>query len=187
MTALVAIHDADGRFEPIVPEDDPICKQWLFQTFFVGDAKDRGNDEWAWGLEPLLERVEAEWSKQVESDEEGGSSGDERRKAGHGMPEPARHSGEQTETAIPGEIKELERTTPPLHCDDGQWVNNKRAAKLEGIKTESLAKYRKEGIKNADHTLGRDTKGRIWRRGGTQHSHPWYLRSSLLSESSDSE
>jgi hypothetical protein len=68
VTALVAIHDADGRFEPIVCEEDPISKHWLFSILRVGIVNGKGTDEWAQALEPLFERVEAEWSKLVESD-----------------------------------------------------------------------------------------------------------------------
>lgn len=60
VTAFVAIHDADGRFEPIVPADDPICKHWLFEMWLLGKADRMRNIICAAGLEPLLERLEAE-------------------------------------------------------------------------------------------------------------------------------
>ena len=75
VTALVAIHDADGRFEPIVPKDDPIHKGWLFDIFGIGWVGSQGRDEWAPALEPLLARVEAEWTKLVEPTEERGGLG----------------------------------------------------------------------------------------------------------------
>jgi hypothetical protein len=83
-------------------------------------------------------------------------------------------------------IENLERVTPPLDREDGKWVNNKRAAILEGFMTETLGTYRKSGIQNSDKTLGCDQEGRIWRRNGTPKSHPWYLRSTLLTEQADS-
>ncbi|MGO8691869.1 MAG: hypothetical protein ACLQLG_19780 [Thermoguttaceae bacterium] len=77
------------------------------------------------------------------------------------------------------EISELESKTPPLDRGSGKWVNNKRAADLEGVGTRTLADYRTQGIKNTAGTFGRDKDGRIWRREGTPRSHPWYLRLTL--------
>jgi hypothetical protein len=81
------------------------------------------------------------------------------------------------------EISALEKTTPPLDRDSGKWVNNKRAAEIEGVETRTLADYRTQGIKNAAGTLGRDKDGRVWRREGTPNAHPWYLRSTLRAAS----
>ncbi len=71
VAALVAIHDVNGRFEPIVPEDDPIYKHYLFGTYLTGFAGAMGSDEWAPALEPLLERVEAEFARLDETDQAG--------------------------------------------------------------------------------------------------------------------
>ncbi len=80
------------------------------------------------------------------------------------------------------EIAELERITPPLVKHDGQWVNNKTAAELEGLQPRSLASYRGLGIQNAARNLGRDPDGRVWRRTGTDNAHPWYLKITLKSQ-----
>ena len=79
-------------------------------------------------------------------------------------------------------IEELEAQTPPFHRDSALWVRNTRAAKLEGVETETLKSYRYGGVHNTEKTLGRDPDGRVWRRPGTSNSHPWYLRSTLKSE-----
>ncbi len=84
---------------------------------------------------------------------------------------------------IGDEITALEKNTPPLDRDSGKWVNNKRAAKIEGVETRTLADYRTQGIKNAASDLGRDKDGRVWRREGTPGSHPWYFRSTLRADS----
>ncbi len=80
------------------------------------------------------------------------------------------------------EISALEAATPPLDRESGKWVRNKRAAQIEGVETRTLADYRLSGVKNAAGTLGRDKDGRVWRREGTPHAHPWYLRSTLLAK-----
>ena len=77
-------------------------------------------------------------------------------------------------------IEELEQKTPVLDRDDGQWVTNKVAANIENLKTPTLTQYRHAGISNKGKTLGKDKDGRVWRRNGTPHSHPWYLRSTLV-------
>jgi hypothetical protein len=74
-------------------------------------------------------------------------------------------------------LQELKSTTPKLTTGDGIWVSNKLAAKLEGVKTRTLADYRCNGISNG--LLGRDHQGRVWRKPGTKNSHPLYLRSTL--------
>jgi len=80
------------------------------------------------------------------------------------------------------EIIALEQSTPPLDRNSGKWVNNKRAADIEGVGTRTLADYRSLGIKDAAGNLGRDKDGRVWRREGTPKAHPWYLRSTLLAK-----
>ncbi len=80
------------------------------------------------------------------------------------------------------EIGAIEKDTPPLDRNSGNWVSNKRAADIEGIGARTLADYRSLGIKNAAGNLGRDTYGRVWRREGTPRAHPWYLRSTLLAK-----
>lgn len=98
---------------------------------------------------------------------------------GAGSTTPAAGKTEQGEGDGDKKISELESATPPLDRDSGKWVSNKRAAELEGVETRTLADYRLQGIRNAAKTLGRDKDGRVWRRQGTQNSHPWYLRSTL--------
>lgn len=89
-------------------------------------------------------------------------------------------NAEQSKYPSPdSDIVLLEQSTPPINKTNGEWVNNKRAAKIDGIETRTLARYRSSGIANTDNTLGRDTDGRVWRRRGTSGSHPWYLRSTL--------
>ena len=78
-------------------------------------------------------------------------------------------------------LSELEKKTPPLNRDDGSWVLSKLAAELDSRETDTLRSYRHKGLVNTSRTLGRDKDGRIWRREGMEHSHPWYLRSSLKS------
>lgn len=76
-------------------------------------------------------------------------------------------------------ILRLEEMTPPFDRENGEWVSNTVAAKLDHVKARSLANYRRDGIANKSNNLGRDPSGRVWRRPGLDHSHPWYLRSSL--------
>lgn len=78
-------------------------------------------------------------------------------------------------------IDKLEALTPSLNKTNGEWVNNKRAASLEGIEARTLSSYRSKGAANDDGNFGRDNDGRVWRREGTPKSHPWYLRSTLVS------
>ncbi len=97
------------------------------------------------------------------------------------FPPPAAGKG-NGEVATANETIALEKNTPPLDRNSGAWVNNKRAAAIEGVETRTLADYRVRGVKNAAGTLGRDKDGRVWRREGTPNSHPWYLRSTLLAK-----
>ena len=90
------------------------------------------------------------------------------------------------ETQTDSEIAKLEAETPSLDRENGNWVSNKTAAKIEGIQAETLADYRKVGIRNSERKLGRDHDGRVWRREGTPNSHPWYLKSSLVNEQAKS-
>lgn len=77
---------------------------------------------------------------------------------------------------------DLEEATPQLDKNNGQWVKNKVAANLDGIETGSLKTYRYQGQKNSDKNFGCDVNGRVWRRAGTERSHPWYLKKSLTSQ-----
>ena len=77
------------------------------------------------------------------------------------------------------EMAELEKSIPSLDRKSGEWVSNTEAAEIEGVKTETLKRYRTDGMRNADASLGRDADGRVWRRSGTKSAHPWYLKSSL--------
>ena len=79
------------------------------------------------------------------------------------------------------QVAELEATIPPLDKSDGTWVKNTAAARLENVETRTLSSYRNKGVMNESKTLGRDVFGRQWRRDGTPGSHPWYLRSTLVS------
>lgn len=80
------------------------------------------------------------------------------------------------------EIDQLAAETPPLDKNSALWVDNKRAAAIDGVETRTLADYRAKGIKNAERTVGRDNDGRVWRREGTPGSHPWYLRKTLCAK-----
>lgn len=80
------------------------------------------------------------------------------------------------------QLATLQKVTPQLDKGNGQWVSNKLAADLDGVKARTLADYRQDGIRNTTGTLGKDRDGRIWRRPGTPTSHPWYLKSSLKSQ-----
>ena len=95
-------------------------------------------------------------------------------------PDRAVKAGKQYHRAA-DDLADLEKTAPLFNADGGRWVRNKVAAKLEGIATRSLARYRGKGLTADDGSLGRDPDGRIWRRPGTPSSHPWYLRSTLKS------
>jgi hypothetical protein len=77
------------------------------------------------------------------------------------------------------EMAEPEKSIPSLDRKSGEWVSNTKAAEIEGVKTETLKRYRTDGMRNADSSLGRDADGRVWRRSGTKSAHPWYLKSSL--------
>lgn len=95
--------------------------------------------------------------------------------------EPSVDSADTSETPFV-DIDELKRITPRLDRENGEWVSNRKAAKLEGLDTETLGKYRRQGLKTADDTFGRDIYGRMWRREGTPNSHPFYLRRTLRCE-----
>lgn len=83
---------------------------------------------------------------------------------------------------LAGDIDELERDTPELDTQGGEWIKNKKAARLLGVEVSTLCVYRSDshgGRTSEDKMFGIDYQGRIWRRVGTPRSHPWYLRSSL--------
>ena len=77
------------------------------------------------------------------------------------------------------DLEELARVTERLDRINGKWVSNRKAAYIEVVDTATLAKYRRAGYSTPDERFGRDIHGRIWRRDGTDHSHPWYLRHTL--------
>ena len=81
-------------------------------------------------------------------------------------------------------LARLAKMTPAFSKNNGKWVRNKIAAELENVTTRTLATYRSQGISLKDKTLGQDKAGRVWRRPGRPHSHPWYLKSSLISQKS---
>ncbi len=71
---------------------------------------------------------------------------------------------------------------PPLDKDSGEWVTNKVAAGIEGLKTVTLHTYRQRRhaqIHADDGMSGIDRDGRMWRRKGTTARPPWYYRPSL--------
>ena len=81
-----------------------------------------------------------------------------------------------------GEGDNWESGIPTLDKDSADWIPNKAAAKTEGLEVRSLSTYRKksQAIRvNADKTCGIDKDGRMWRRAGTDDSHPWYYKPSL--------
>lgn len=71
---------------------------------------------------------------------------------------------------------------PDFDRKSGHWVSNKEAAELEAVKVRCLANYRSRGSKNEDLMAGMDSYGRVWRRPGTRHSHPWYWLPTLLTQ-----
>jgi hypothetical protein len=71
---------------------------------------------------------------------------------------------------------------PPLNQNDGQWVKNTVAAKMDGVESATLATYRTSGQISEDKMCGIDKDGRKWRKQGTPNAHPFYLRSSLKSQ-----
>lgn len=83
----------------------------------------------------------------------------------------------------PQGIAQLLSGVPALNTADGSWVRCKLAASLQGIETRTLAKYRSQGESTPDKMGGRDPQLRLWRRQGTPSAHPWYLKSSLASQS----
>ncbi len=97
----------------------------------------------------------------------------------------AQSTEQPLETALTSEAKlaALEKETPEWDPDSGDWVRNTAAAKTEGVTTETLKHYRADGSRTGDTRFGVDPHGRIWRRPGTSHSHPWYLVSTLKAKS----
>jgi hypothetical protein len=83
--------------------------------------------------------------------------------------------------SIPKE-SDVNSEPPPLDVYSLLWVDAKRAAQKEGVKTATLTKYRSRGERAEDRMSGTDPSGRKWRRRGTRASHPWYYKPSLLSE-----
>lgn len=71
---------------------------------------------------------------------------------------------------------------PAYETSTGAWVRARRAAKLEGIETRTLATYRSQGRIAPGGMCGIDPDGRMWRRIGTATSHPWYFKPSLSSQ-----
>lgn len=105
-----------------------------------------------------------------------------RRRGGRrGKGKAQRKSGSKKKGAVSA-LQKLKKTTPAFDANSGKWVKNKLAAQLEGVETGTLKRYRTEGIRNTDGTLGQDPHGRVWRRPGLPHSHPWYLRRALKSQ-----
>ena len=102
-------------------------------------------------------------------------------KPAHINSEGAPESREALKQDEAGKLARLEKDTPAFDRDSGEWVKNTDAASIESVESATLGKYRTNGIRNADGTLGRDPDGRVWRRPGTKRSHPWYLKSTLLS------
>ena len=106
----------------------------------------------------------------------------ERQPAKYGLVDARTRSLYRTAKAGKTDVVELEKTTPAFDRENGKWVKNTAAADLENVTTETLKKYRTEGIKKSGGRLGRDNDGRVWRRPGTPNSHPWYLKSTLRSQ-----
>lgn len=85
-----------------------------------------------------------------------------------------------TNTLSASDFNKLERLTPALEKDKGAWMRSDKAAALEDVDAPTLATYRAKGQKNKAGSFGRDEYGRVWRKGTTVGSRPWYLVSSLL-------
>ncbi len=68
---------------------------------------------------------------------------------------------------------------PCLNTSNGEWVRSGMAAKMVGVKVDSLRKARGEGASSDDREVGRDSQGRVWRRGATANAHYWYLVATL--------
>ena len=84
---------------------------------------------------------------------------------------------------IPTELDELRQNTPDLDTESGQWVRVNNACKRDGMASETLRKYRRQGEITADVLFGRDKDGRIWAKPSTTpNSHAWYYLPSLKSE-----
>ncbi|MBN1341505.1 MAG: hypothetical protein JXQ73_02440 [Phycisphaerae bacterium] len=71
-----------------------------------------------------------------------------------------------------------------LDPNSGQWVTVTVAAKIEDLKTGTLADYRSRSLAKytaEDGKSGVDRDGRIWRRRlhGSTHTHPFYLKQTL--------
>lgn len=90
-------------------------------------------------------------------------------------PMPFRRSkGVKRPRTVPRSIDDI----PPFDAESGEWVTAREAADIEKIKVASLGTYRTQG-----HRFGKmagcDLHGRVWRRVGTETSHPFYLDSTL--------
>ncbi len=76
-------------------------------------------------------------------------------------------------------------SVPPLDKSSREWVQSKEAAKLEGVETDTLARYRQVnegGSVEADLMCGFDKDGRAWARYGTKTSHVWYYTPTLVTQ-----
>jgi hypothetical protein len=69
-------------------------------------------------------------------------------------------------------------SVPPLDERSGAWVQARYAADIVHIGTPALANSRVRGIKAPNELYGIDDGNRAWAKA-TNHSHVWYLRSSL--------
>lgn len=71
---------------------------------------------------------------------------------------------------------------PPYSASSGLWCEVKAAARREGIKVDTLLRYRHRPpavLVAEDRMSGIDRDGRMWRKLGTENTHTKYLISSL--------
>ena len=121
-----------------------------------------------------------------------GEAGDSALPAEHASvvePPDARHNAPTADLAN-GAVGKAESSSsidkiPPLDKENGEWVNQKRAAKIVQRDVQTLANDRTAkggGIKTEDGLCGIGRHGRIWRKESFKDQEIWYLKSSLSSE-----
>ncbi|MCA9289473.1 MAG: hypothetical protein KDA05_12855 [Phycisphaerales bacterium] len=87
-----------------------------------------------------------------------------------------RNSPKQPVERTPEDIRQ---STPALNTNSPNWVPLKEAAQRADVQSKTLGDHRRDGWTDEDEMLGRDTKGRVWRRAKTRRSHPWYLEATI--------
>ena len=153
------------RFPSALP-DEPFGESWKANEEYLLSAEQRLTALIPFEEELLLLETQLvngpsaalDWSSS-EFTGNGDSDGEKprRRKTGRRSDTDAKEDLKMDETSKATadeakEIKTLEEKPPELDRENAQWVKNKRAAKLDGLETGTLRRYRQDGIKNAEST-----------------------------------